>query len=118
MSAPRGWHLGNVVGAIWVSRHWSAGDSIRTVLSDDFYGNSFFGIDEASVGYFGRPLADLGDTELFHLFVSRRAPSRLNLWCYPEKNMEIAGPVLDRAGVRRVDISDHITPVPDGACET
>ena len=116
-SHPKNWHLGNASAFIWISRHWSAEDAVSTVLLDGFFGHGFFGAQDASIGYFGKPLADLSEAQLVHLFIILRAPSRLDLWCNLDRNREISGNHTARQGNQIPLTPLGVTPVPPGACE-
>lgn len=115
-SHPKNWHLRNASAFIWVSRHWSAEDAVSTVLLDGFFGHGFFGAEDASIGYFGKPLADLSETQLVHLFIILRAPSRLDLWCNLDRNREISGNHIARQGNQIRSTPLGVTPVPPEAC--
>ncbi len=116
-SRPKNWRLGEMSAFIWISRHWSAEEAVSTVLLDGFFGHGFFGAEDASIGYFGKPLADLSETQLVHLFIILRAPSRLDLWCNLDKNREISGKHIAKQGNQIPLTPLGVTPVPPGACE-
>lgn len=69
---------------------------LSNYLSIIYFGNSFFGIEAASQGYFNKPVEDLTVTEGATLAGLIKAPSLLEPFQHPEKAREARNLVLGR----------------------
>ena len=111
------WHLSNASALIWISRNWSVDESISTILTDQYFGHGFRGIDAAAHGYFGTSLEDLSQAETVYLLVVSLAPTRLSPWCYPKRHRDVFKLKSKRIGLKVDYRSIGLVPVPSGACE-
>jgi len=76
---------GNLLGPIFISRHWTANQMIAELLDKSYYGNRTYGYEDASDFYFGVTAEALTKHQLFALFHIIESPARFDLWCDMEQ---------------------------------
>lgn len=77
----KGYNSAEIIGTIYVSRHWSVDQIISEVLTRQYYGNRIYEFEAASEYYFGVPSTELTADQLFALFHIPQSPSSFDLWC-------------------------------------
>ena len=77
-------------GRIWISRHWTAGQAIDTLLAESHFGDNQVGLVDAAWHYFRLKPDQLDDGELVVLFVARSDPGYYSPWCQKERITEFA----------------------------
>lgn len=82
------WHLSYFSVSIWLSRHWTADEALSTILSETYFGNCKYGIDQAAQGYFGKYLNELKPESIVILVALTKSPHAYNPWKYPERSKE------------------------------
>jgi Transglycosylase len=68
-------HLSSISVAIWLSRHWTADQALSTILSETYFGHCYYGINQAALGYFGKPLSGLKPESIVMLVALTKSPS-------------------------------------------
>ena len=108
--------LGSVSGIIWISRHWSIEETISTVISSNYYGYDYRGINEAASRYFGKTEEHLNEEQRARLIVTERAPSRLSLWCHFEENSKTTSRFFPAVALSPSNKIGLLEP-PEGTCK-
>lgn len=80
-----GWHLRNIVLAIWVSRNYTAQEAINYQLDTAYFGNNQYGLRQATKFYFSKTLDKISSNEMFSLIALLKSPSYYNPYCRPER---------------------------------
>lgn len=84
-SAATHWHLSQLAATTHVSRTWSIGRMVDTVLAESGFGRNATGIEQAAKVWYGRPLRDLVPEEELLLIALMKGPSYYDPACRPER---------------------------------
>jgi hypothetical protein len=71
--------------SIWISKYWTAEETVNTILEESDFGSDHPGINNAAVWYFGTALDSLTNEEVVFLSSIVRAPMMYNPWRNPER---------------------------------
>lgn len=66
--------------ALRVARHYSKKEILRMYLNRVYFGNGFYGVQAASLGYFGKPASKLDISESATLAGLLKSPNNLSPW--------------------------------------
>lgn len=110
------WHTARYSAQIYISRHWTVDQSVTEVLQSSYYGREQYGLENASMLYFGTRATELNESQLYALFHLSRLPARYDLWCYPERHRDSSSKLLKQRGVKQPVADVQLLPAPDNAC--
>ncbi len=111
----RDWNIRFYAATIWVSRHWSAEESVTTILENSYFGNGFYGIKQAAEGYFGLDVKNLGVSEAAILAALVRSPHLYDPWCHPDRARLLAERLMQQT-IAGAQYSPRLLPAPAAAC--
>ena len=72
--------------SIWISRNWTAEETVNTLLEESNFGSGSPGIKNAARWYFETDLDSLTNEEVIFLAAISRAPMMYNPWKNPERS--------------------------------
>lgn len=81
--------------AIWISKHWTAEETVNTVLEGIYFCHDFKGLRQASIGFYGLAPEDLSNEEMVFLAGISKRPCAYSPWLMREQAEGLA-PVLLR----------------------
>lgn len=105
-----------MAAAIWVSKHWTAEEAMRTVLAGSYFGHGFYGLSHAAQGYFGLPTEELSVGEAAVLAGLLRSPSRYDPWCQSERSRAFADVLVAKIEPGAI-LAPRLLHAPAGACK-
>jgi membrane carboxypeptidase/penicillin-binding protein PbpC len=75
---PLEWQITWLAVSEWISRNWDIDQFLSFISNRSYYGNGYFGLVEASKGYFGKSPKELNDDEICMLIATTRNPAQDN----------------------------------------
>ena len=75
---PLDWQITWLAVSEWISRNWDIDQCLSFISNRHYYGNGYFGLVEASKGYFGKAPEELNTDEICMLIATTWGPTRYN----------------------------------------
>ena len=90
------WIFYEYVCAIWVSRNWTAKEALSSIADWSFFANNIWGLDRASMTYFGKDQNSLKIEEIVVLIAIMWSPKNLDPWRFPDKLLKRANFLVEK----------------------
>ena len=90
------WRFYESVATIWITNHWSAYETLNTLLENGYFGLSKSGVQAAAKEYFKKEHLQLNIQEIALLFALQKSPSIYDPWCHKERALAQANLLLEK----------------------
>ena len=80
--------LASLMARSWIRYRWTEDEALAQIALQSYFGQGFYGVQEAAHGYYGVPAEALTVSQAASLVAITWAPSSLSPWCHPDRNAE------------------------------